>query len=108
MASSSSSFSISGLADISALAEQFMQEQFQWGQAQFAKNSVLTDQVVGDLLNLYGSMSGIGNTLMSEYSNFFVPEYQKLVNDANNYSSAARVQQAMGAAESGVSQSFNG
>lgn len=106
--SSSSSYSVSGDPLIEQLSEQYMQQQYEWGQQQFQKNSQLTDQVVGDLMNLYGSLSGVGSTLMSEYNNMFVPEYQKLVQDANSYSGQARIQQAMGAAESGVSQNFNG
>src|ERR1700692_136932 len=108
MAGSSSSYSQSGLPGISAIAEQLMQAQYAWGQQQFAQNSQLTDQVVGDMLNLYGNLSGMGSTLMSQYSQYFMPEYHNLVNDANNYASTARIQQAMGAAESGVSQNFNG
>lgn len=104
----SQSTSTSGLPGLAQMAEGLMQEQYSWGQQQFAQNSQLTDQVVGDLMNLYGSMSGIGNTLMNMYQNAFVPEYQNLVQDANNYSSQARIQQAMGAAESGVAQNFNG
>ena len=106
--SSSWSTSTSGLASVSALAEQYMQEQYAWGQQQFAQNSQLTDQVVGDALNLYSSLSGMGSTLMGMYQQYFTPEYSNLVNDANNYSSQARIQQAMGAAESGVAQNFNG
>ena len=108
MAGSSSSYSQSGLPGISGIAEQLMQAQYAWGQQQFAQNSQLTNQVVGDLMNLYGSLSGMGTTLMNQYSQYFMPEYQNLVNDANNYSSQARIQQAMGAAESGVAQNFNG
>lgn len=108
MADSSSSFSVSGLPGLAQMAEGLMQEQFTWGQQQFAQNSQLTDQVVGDMLNLYSSMSGIGNTLMGMYQQAFVPEYHNLVQDANNYSSQARIQQAMGSAESGVAQNFNG
>lgn len=106
--SSSSSTSTGGLDAVSQLAEQYMQEQFAWGQQQFANNSQLTDQVVGDLMNMYSSLSGIGNSLMGMYQQYFTPEYQSLVTDANNYSSTARIQQAMGAAESGVAQNFNG
>ena len=109
MASSySSSYSQSGLPGVSDIAEQLMQAQYAWGQQQFAQNSQLTDQVVGDMMNLYGSLSGMGTTLMNQYSQYFMPEYQNLVNDANNYASQARIQQAMGAAESGVAQNFNG
>ena len=108
MAGSSSSYSQSGLPGISGIAEQLMQAQYAWGQQQFAQNSQLTEQVVGDMMNLYGSLSGMGTTLMNQYSQYFMPEYQNLVNDANNYSSQARIQQAMGAAESGVAQNFNG
>ena len=108
MASFSSSDSQSGLPGISDIAEQLMQAQYAWGQQQFAQNSQLTDQVVGDMMNLYGSLSGMGTTLMNQYSQYFMPEYQNLVNDANNYASQARIQQAMGAAESGVAQNFNG
>jgi|SRR5579863_9227679 len=108
MAGYSYSYSQSGLPGVSQIAEQLMQAQYAWGQQQFAQNSALTDQVVGDLLNLYGNLSGLGSQLMTEYSNYFVPEYQNLVQDANNYASQARIQQAMGAAESGVAQGFNG
>ena len=108
MADSSSSSSISGLPGVSQIAEQLMQQQYAWGQAQFAQNSQLTDQVVGDLMNTYSSLSGMGSELMSTYSKDFEPEYQNLINDANNYSSQARIQQAMGAAESNVAQDFNG
>lgn len=105
--SQSQSQSTSGSPQLTALAEQFMQDQYTWGQQQFADNSQLTDQVVGDMLNLYGSLSGIGNQMMGLYSSYFVPEYNQLVTDANNYASPARIQQAMGAAESGVAQDFN-
>jgi len=104
----STSVSTSGLDAISQIAEQYMTQQYAWGQQQFANNTQLTDQVVGDAMNLYGSLSGVGGQLMSDYSKYFQPEYQSLVTDANNYASTARIQQAMGAAESGVSQSFNG
>jgi hypothetical protein len=98
----------SEMEQLSQMAQQFMQEQFSWGQGQFAKNSQLTDQVVGDMMNLYSQLSGAGNTLMVAYEQYFMPEYSKLVTDANNYASQARIQQAMGAAESGTAQAFNG
>jgi hypothetical protein len=98
----------SGLTAVSQYAEQLMQQQYAWGQAQFQQNSQLTDQVVGNLMSLYGQLTGAGNQLMSQYQSLFAPEYQQLVTDANNYSSQARIQQAMGAAESGVAQQFNG
>jgi len=98
----------SGLTSVSLYAEQLMQQQYAWGQQQFAQNSQLTDQVVGNLMNLYSNLTGAGNQLMSQYQTLFAPEYQQLVTDANNYSSQARIQQAMGAAESGVAQQFNG
>jgi hypothetical protein len=98
----------SGLTAVSQYAEQLMQQQYAWGQSEFAKNSQLTDQVVGNLMGLYSQLTGAGNQLMSQYQTMFAPEYQQLVTDANNYSSQARIQQAMGAAESGVAQQFNG
>jgi len=94
--------------NLSGQLDQFFQQQMQWGMQQFQANSQLTDQVVGDLLQNYGQLSGLGSQLMSMYQKDFQPEYQSLVNDANNSSSQARIQQAMGAAESGVAQSFNG
>lgn len=105
--SNSSSWSISGDPAVTAAALNYMNETFNWGLQQFANVSQLTDQVVGDMLNLYGQLSGVGNDLMGQYKNLFMPEYQNLVQDANNYSSQARIQQAMGAAESGVAQNFN-
>ena len=106
--SSSSSYSISGNPYLAQLAEQNMQAQYSWGQDQFQKNDQLTSQVVGDLMQTYGQLSGLGSEMMNQYQTMFQPEYQNLVNDANNYSSQARIQQAMGAAESGVAQEFNG
>lgn len=103
----SSSTSTSGLIDISNYMDQIMKAQYAWGQDQFAKNSTLTDAVVGDLMGLYSQLTGVGNQLMDQYKNMFAPEYQNLVQDANNYASQARIQQAMGAAESGVAQQFN-
>lgn len=100
----------SGGSDINSFdsyLESLMQQQYAWGQQQFQQNSQLTDKVVGDLLNNYSQLSGIGNQLMQQYQNIFEPEYQKLAQDANNYASQARIQQAMGAAESGVSQAFD-
>ena len=105
--SNSSSWSISGDPAVTAAALNYMNQTFNWGLQQFANVSQLTDQVVGDMLNLYGQLSGVGNDLMGQYKNLFMPEYQNLVQDANNYSSQARIQQAMGAAESGVAQNFN-
>src|ERR1700678_3474090 len=104
----SSSYSISGFPQISALAEPYMQQECAWGQQQFQQNSQLTDQVVNDLMGTYGQLSGMGGNLMNEYQTMFEPEYQQLNTDANNYASQARIQQAMGAAESGVAQDFNG
>lgn len=103
----SSSTSTSGLIDISNYMDQIMKAQYAWGQDQFAKNSTLTDAVVGDLMGLYSQLTGVGNQLMDQYKNMFAPEYQNLLQDANNYASQARIQQAMGAAESGVAQQFN-
>jgi hypothetical protein len=59
-------------------------------------------------MNTYGQLSDMGGSLMNEYQNMFEPEYKQLNTDANNYASQARIQQAMGAAESGVAQDFNG
>lgn len=110
MATTSSSYSTStsGNPGLAQLAEQLMEQQYSWGQQQFQQNDQLTDQVVGDLMQTYGQLSGLGNQMMNQYQTMFEPEYQSLVKDANNYSSQARIQQAMGAAESGVAQNFNG
>ena len=101
------SWSFSGDPSLIAAAENYMNQTFNWGMQEFGKVSQVTDQIVGDMMNLYGQLSGVGNDLMGMYKGMFMPEYQNLVNDANNYASAARIQQAMGAAEAGVSQSFN-
>jgi hypothetical protein len=102
----SQGLSIQGV--IQMAADNYMQQQMAWGQQQFAQNSAVTDQTVNDLFSNYSELAGVGNTLMSTYQSDFLPEYSSLVNDANNYASQARIQQAMGAAESGVAQAYNG
>src|SRR5271163_1998453 len=47
------------------------------------------------------------NGLLSTWQQTFLPELESLIADANSYASPARIQQAMGAAESGVAQSFD-
>jgi len=85
----------------------FMQQQYQWGQNEFNQIQQFNDGVISKMMGLYNQLSGIGNTLMDQYNRYFGPEYAQLVADAKNYASPARIQQAMGAAESGVAQSFN-
>jgi hypothetical protein len=93
---------------VSDQADQLMQEMNAWGQSQYNTLSGLGEQAIGSLMQNFSALSGIGSNIMKTYNADFIPEYQNLVNDANNYASPARIQQAMGAAESGVAQSFSG
>jgi hypothetical protein len=98
---------IGGISGIGPNIADFMQQQYQWGQNEFNQIQQFNDGVISKMMGLYDRLSGIGNTLMNQYNRYFGPEYAQLVADAKNYASPARIQQAMGAAESGVAQSFN-
>ncbi len=105
--SSYSSGSQSGDQGTTDLARKYMEDMWNWAQGQVQQDNAITDQIIGDLLQSYDKLMGTGNTLMGMYQQFFQPEYQQLVQDANSYASTARIMQNMGAAQSGVAQSFN-
>ncbi len=111
--SSSGSYLSSGgvtssiLDSLGELSASLAQAQYAWGQQQFAQNSTLTNQVVGNYLTSFGTLSGAANQALSQYNQMFVPEMNQLVTDANDYSSAARMQYNMGAAESQTGQAFD-
>ena len=88
--------------------QQLEQESYDTAGQEYQQNATLSDAAIGNLMQTSAAATGIATDAMSEFNGVFVPEVNQLVNDANNYSSQARIQQAMGAAESGVAQSFNG
>lgn len=103
-----SSFPEQGILDnIATTALGLADAQYAWGQQQFAQNSLLTAQVVGNYLSSAGTLTSAAKTDLAFYQNTFMPEMQQLVNDANDYASSARIQQRMGMAESQVAQSFD-
>lgn len=73
-----------------------------------ASSSVLAG-MVGGAISAGNSMGGVGGDagLMSTWDQTFLPELNSLMADANSYASPARIQQAMGQAEAGVSQTFD-
>ena len=88
-----------------SLANQLAQQQYQWGQDQFAKNSDLTDHVVSNYLSGTDTARGAAGNDLSRYENLFQPQENKLVSDANSYAGTPRIQAAMGAAASEAGQS---
>lgn len=75
-----------------------------------ASTSAIANMIGGGAGGLGGILGGIGSNdggLMSVWSQTFLPELNSLIADANSYASPARIQQAMGAAESGVAQAMD-
>ena len=105
MATTISSFPEQGILDsIASTALNLANAQYAWGQDQFAQNSALTQQVVGNYLSSAGTLTGAAQTDLNFYQSTFMPEMQALVNDANDYASSSRIQQRMGMAESQTAQ----
>lgn len=95
------------LTQLAQLTQQLGQQQYQWAQNQFAKTSQVTDQAVGNFLNASQMSQGLAQNNIDRYEGMFQPLENQLVDDANSYSSDARVRSEMGAAESDVGQSFD-
>ena len=76
-----------------------------------ASSSVISNYMASVGMGALGASDSGGSVndggLMSTWDNTFLPELNSLIADANSYASPARIQQAMGAAEANVSQSFD-
>lgn len=78
-----------------------------WAVGQDAQNQAIGSGVVSQDQALQGSQNNFGQNLQNEYETETQPEYQSLVNDANSYDSDSRKDQAVGAAQAGVSQDMD-
>ena len=84
--------------------QQIAQQQYQWGQQQFAQNSALTDQVVNDFLGKSRTLTGMGTSDLARYQGIFQPVENQLVADAASYAGAPRIAAEMGRAGATAAQ----
>lgn len=90
---------------IAGIATQLGQQMSQWADQEFAKTSAVTDQTVGNFLQVSQKMMGFSQGLTDQYNNLFAPENKQLVQDANSYASPAHMAADMGMAGATAAQS---
>ena len=76
----------------------------QWAQNVYAQTSAITNQMVSSFLSTSQYGMTLAKTQLNQYENTTIPEMQQLANEAGDYSSNARVDYNMGAAESDAAQ----
>jgi hypothetical protein len=119
-ASMSSSFTVSNpvtspnnldtqsiLDQISGIATALSNQLLQWGAATLANVNSVTDSNITQYLQNAATSGILANSSVSDYLSKYVPLQDQLIQDANSYTSQARVQSEMGTAESGVAQSMD-
>src|SRR5208283_4580193 len=79
-------------------------ETYNWAQNAYAGDTAMTDEAVGNYLNMSQQGLNLANTQTSDYNNIYRPEDQQLANLASTYSSTAEQNLNAGAAESDVKQ----
>lgn len=83
-------------------------QQYQWAQDQFAKNSGNTDQFIDSALDSENALNGQAATDRSTYDSTFTPELKQQQEEADNYATEQRKDQDMAAAQSNVANQFEG
>ena len=76
----------------------------QWAQNVYAQTSAITNQMVSSFLSTSQYGMTLAQTQLNQYENTTIPEMQQLANEAGDYSSNARIDYNMGAAESDAAQ----
>ena len=90
----------------SALAQQLAaldaalgQQTYNWAAQTYAADTAMTQQSVQNYLQMSQLGLGLAQQNLQDYNNIYRPEMAQLANEAGSYSSAARQQVNMGAAE---------
>jgi hypothetical protein len=83
------------------------QNQLGWAQNAYNQGTAVTDQQIDQYNANAGMATGEASNLLGRYENTFEPIENQYVSEAGSYASPGRVQQNMGAAESGVNQAEN-
>lgn len=83
------------------------QDQLAWAKDQFASNKATTDQVVASALKTQDEQNKNAAADRQRYEDVFQPQEDKLVADADNYSTAERKDAEVGKAQAAVGQQFD-
>lgn len=93
------------LNQLAQLSAGLGQQQYDWSQGEYAKNSALTDDAVQNYLTASQKAMDLAGNNFDRYTQLFQPQENNLIQDANTYASPDRVKAEMGQAMSGVAQS---
>jgi hypothetical protein len=88
-------------------ANQTAKDQLAWAKQQYAENKPLTDKIVNLAIANSEEQAQNARTDRARYQAVYQPQEDKLVADADDYSSPARLQQQMGAAEATTAEQVN-
>jgi hypothetical protein len=86
---------------------QLGQDQLAWAKEQFASNKATTDQVVASALETQAQQNQNAADDRKRYEDVFQPQEDKLVADANSYSTDARKDSEIGKSQALVGQQFD-
>ncbi len=89
---------------ISGVASGLANQMNGWADRVFAQTSQVTDQAVGNFMQVSRQMQGLSTSLTNQYNNVFAPQNRSLAHEANVYNSDARQRNDMGAAGAVASQ----
>lgn len=101
---------MSGVAAASKEASELQyklgQEQLQWAKDQYASTKGTTDKVVDTLLEQQTKTQAQADEYYQRYKDVYEPAQDQYLQDAKDYDTPARRDQAVGAAQAGVAQNF--
>ncbi len=88
------------------VAQQQQQQQTDWAKEQFEKTSEISDRVINDAFARQDKLDAAAAEDRARYQQVFQPLEDRLVQEAQDYASPARMEQRAGSAMAGVSQQF--
>jgi hypothetical protein len=92
------------LTDLSRMLGSLANQQYAWGQQQFAKLDSLTDAQIDNFLRLGDVGTQHAQGLLDRYNNLYGPQADQYARDAQTYASDERIQHQMGRAQAGAMQ----
>src|ERR1035437_2805331 len=95
------------LNQISGIALSLSNQMLQWGTSTLAGVNAVTSDNIAQYLSNAATSGILANASVSDYLSKYVPMQDQLIQDANSYTSDARVKSEMGTAESGTAQSMD-